>query len=399
MKAIAERRSAPAPRPVKGRVLAALPLAAVLTGGMVGEARAASHEQIVAACREQARPRVVACVQSKRGTASFEALVAACRASVGVPIVKACVQREEQRIAATKGAPPVPPKPAATPVATGAPSAAAVSLPPRTIADITGVLDKEKPDAAKIAALRDAADLAPPKPSETTDLAQFYYDRGNARAQLGRTKDALADGLQALEIGQRGLELRQMQRIRQFVAIQYRANGDLRKALEITRARVKDATDGNRGGRINASRTVAELLIAAGDIGQAETSIGQVAALVQEARGSPHPNWRKSYAIYGRSGLRPSAPAPTRRSGGFCSSHASFSPSRGVAFAPPARAPETTVRNEIDCQTLLLDAGVPVHVGAARDGRDPAVRPPAKRTRKGGHRVETPGASSGHPRR
>ncbi len=38
-----------------------------------------------------------------------------------------------------------------------------------------------------------------------------------------------------------------------------------------------------------------------GDLSQAEAYIRRNTALVQEARGSPHPNWRQSYAIYGRS--------------------------------------------------------------------------------------------------
>ena len=38
-------------------------------------------------------------------------------------------------------------------------------------------------------------------------LAQFYYDRGSARALLARNKDALADGLQALAVGKGAIEL------------------------------------------------------------------------------------------------------------------------------------------------------------------------------------------------
>ena len=38
-----------------------------------------------------------------------------------------------------------------------------------------------------------------------------------------------------------------------------------------------------------------------GDLSQAEAYIRRNTALVQEARGSPHPGWRQSYAVYGRS--------------------------------------------------------------------------------------------------
>jgi hypothetical protein len=67
---------------------------------------AATHEQIVAKCRETARPAVVACVRSKGG--GSEAIIEACRQSVGKPIVYACVMREEQKqaggVAAAAGA-------------------------------------------------------------------------------------------------------------------------------------------------------------------------------------------------------------------------------------------------------------------------------------------------------
>ncbi|HXR26191.1 MAG TPA: hypothetical protein VN742_12565, partial [Candidatus Binataceae bacterium] len=60
---------------------------------LVLPAFAATHEQIIAKCREAARPAVVACVQSKGGGRGNEAIIEACRQSVGKPIVYACVQR------------------------------------------------------------------------------------------------------------------------------------------------------------------------------------------------------------------------------------------------------------------------------------------------------------------
>src|ERR1700722_7539174 len=67
---------------------------------------AATHEQIVAKCRETARPAVVTCVRSKGG--GSEAIIEACRQSVGKPIVYACVLREEQKQAGGVAAPPAP---------------------------------------------------------------------------------------------------------------------------------------------------------------------------------------------------------------------------------------------------------------------------------------------------
>jgi hypothetical protein len=71
--------------------------------------------------------------------------------------------------------------------------------PPRTTADINAILEREKPDPAKIAARKAVADTSPPISATATALAQFYYDRGAARALLGRNRDALDDGLTALD--------------------------------------------------------------------------------------------------------------------------------------------------------------------------------------------------------
>src|ERR1700730_9026331 len=74
---------------------------------LIHPAIAATHEQIVERCRESAHPQVAACVRTKIGArgGDREAAIAACRESVGRPIVMACVLREEQR----QGGRPPPP--------------------------------------------------------------------------------------------------------------------------------------------------------------------------------------------------------------------------------------------------------------------------------------------------
>ena len=79
--------------------------------------------------------------------------------------------------------------------------ARAFVAPPRTIADITAILDSEKPDLKMIAELKADADAVPTGKEAREDLAQFYFDRANARAQLGRLADAIADANKAVETG------------------------------------------------------------------------------------------------------------------------------------------------------------------------------------------------------
>ena len=82
---------------------------------------AATYEQMVEQCREQARPAVVACVHNKGGCGGSGSrfgrgggggpnpeIIEACRASVGKPLVFACVDRLQQRQAAGTPAPAAP---------------------------------------------------------------------------------------------------------------------------------------------------------------------------------------------------------------------------------------------------------------------------------------------------
>jgi CHAT domain-containing protein len=75
------------------------------------------------------------------------------------------------------------------------------TAPPRSIADITAILDEQKPDPTKAAANRAAADRQPPAGAAPGELARFYYDRGLAATELGRTTQRAADFREALKQG------------------------------------------------------------------------------------------------------------------------------------------------------------------------------------------------------
>ena len=275
--------------------------AAILCGA-AGSSLAATHEEIVAACREAARPTMVACMQSKRGQGEHDALLEQCRQSVGIPLVKACVLREEQKEAAGKAAPTAP-KAEAPPLPSDAFSVQPAFVPPpRTTADINAILDREKPDVEKIAARKAEADAAPPTAAAPAALSQFYYDRAAARALLGRNQDALADALQSLDAAKRSGEFGRMTRVMQSVALRYRALGDPKKETETFESIVTAAlAQSKRGATINPLAQLARTALSMGEISQGEAYVRRVEALVQEARGSPNPIWRKAYAVYGQS--------------------------------------------------------------------------------------------------
>ena len=275
---------------------------AIALFGSVCPAAAATHDQIVASCREAARPTMIACMQRSRGEGDHDARFEACRQSVGIPFVKACVLREEQKEAAGKAAPAAPKLESAPPP----PPSDAMALrpsyiaPPRTTADIDAILEREKPDPAKIAARKEAAEASPPATATAAALAQFYYDRGAARALLGRNQDALDDGMKALDAAKKSGEFLRVTRVMQFIGFRYRALGDAKKEGETFDAIASAAAAENkRGAMIDPLANLARSAITSGELSQGEAYVRRVEALVQEARGSPNPGWRKAYAVYG----------------------------------------------------------------------------------------------------
>jgi CHAT domain-containing protein len=270
--------------------------AAVLASLALSSASAATHDQILQMCRERMHPQVMACASAKGLRGDPEAI----RQQCGMVYVRPCVISEEQKQAAHTAAPAAPKDEDAAAPAGAAAVRPVFVAPPRTIADITAILDSEKPNETKIAARQAAADAAPPTGASPAKLAQFYYDRGNARALLARNREALADGQQALAVG-KDIEFRHAWRIRQFVGLQYRSLGDLKEAMAVFDALARDGSKLEaRGSTINALASQARISILLGDSKQADAYARRVEALVQEARGSPNPKWRSYYSIYGR---------------------------------------------------------------------------------------------------
>jgi hypothetical protein len=69
----------------------------------------------------------------------------------------------------------------------------AFTPPPRSTSDVVALLESEKPDAARLAELRAAADAVPPTTLKGAALAKFLFDRAPARNQLGDVAEAIGD--------------------------------------------------------------------------------------------------------------------------------------------------------------------------------------------------------------
>src|ERR1700686_4134624 len=148
--------------------------------------------QAIESCRaSNGKPAYMACKQSG-GT--HEACFGKARS-----IVQSCV-KSAMMAARPKAALFSADKLSAPPIATGKPSSAEIAndaaarlvAPPRTISDISAILDQQKPDPTEIAKLIATADAAVPVSLKGPDLADFYYKRAQARLLLGRS-DSLDD--------------------------------------------------------------------------------------------------------------------------------------------------------------------------------------------------------------
>src|SRR5262245_4222674 len=74
--------------------------------------------------------------------------------------------------------------------------------PPRTINDITAILDQQKRSDPEVSARRQA-DATPPSTTDRATLAEFYFKRGRAAEEIGRAKQEIDDLTKALEYTRR----------------------------------------------------------------------------------------------------------------------------------------------------------------------------------------------------
>jgi len=74
--------------------------------------------------------------------------------------------------------------------------------PPRTITDITAILDQQKPDESYRAAVKARLDETPPLGASATLLTEFYARRPLFALQAGRGMQAVAHAREGVRYGQ-----------------------------------------------------------------------------------------------------------------------------------------------------------------------------------------------------
>jgi CHAT domain-containing protein len=253
-----------------------------------------------------------------------EAAVASCRNSVGTPIVRPCMQgggsmdqcrakaqpammacvtaalnRANGRANVAVGVGDTKARKEAVNLGNALP--AGFVPPPRTIADITAVLDNEKPDPAAIAKLKQEAEAAPEKGASSADLAAFHYYRGSSLSLLGRQEEAIADGEKALGFARSAGDQMLFHRTTQFIGMQRQALGDLKGSLRTYQEMMRATNTMTMDlWHIIAIPGVMQAYLQAGDVQQADGLLRRLTAIMTKARTSGIPGHREQYRIKGR---------------------------------------------------------------------------------------------------
>ena len=276
-----------------------------LSGFQAVPPAALTLEQAKEQCKESVgRALVKSCVMSKGGpgAGALEACIVQ-----ATPQVRACVLRTMNAANGRANvAVPLPPEPRPDPAPAKAGATAQADeqvryvVPPRTIADVTAILDAEKPDPKRFEELKARADAKAPSGGSAEQLGRFYYDRASARAQLGRLADAISDTDKAVEHARNMGDRYLRNRVRQFAGVQYQAAGNPKAAVAVSELLIKDTHEQWKGYQIGVNLRLSAIYVQLGDVAQAEAYLRRNLALIQEARTSGMPLWREAYPLVGQ---------------------------------------------------------------------------------------------------
>jgi CHAT domain-containing protein len=242
--------------------------------------------QAIESCRASSgRPAYMAC---KQGGGTHEACFGKARS-----IVQSCVRRA-MMAAQPKAALFSPDKLAAPPAAGAKPNSAeitndaAVSLvaPPRTVSDITAILDQQKPNPAEAARLTAAAGEAAPAGLKGADLADFYYKRAQARTLIGRG-DALDDAELAVKNASTVDYNNRGSRFEQLLARLLREAGQDKRASALVARQMAAFANKSKGKLFGLNFTLVLGFIKSGDIGKAESYAERNRSLLTESQRWP----------------------------------------------------------------------------------------------------------------
>lgn len=158
--------------------------------------------------------------------------------------------------------------------------------PPRTISDIAAILDQQRPDPAKVAALVAQADAQPQPGMAGAPLAEFLLVRGMAAGELGRNAQRLEDLREAARVAiAAGMSAQRISNILQQQSFAEIFGGSPRAALDLARQRV--AASPNTGLRMGAQMNVIAWAPMTGALDEARAMLPRMEATLADAVNNP----------------------------------------------------------------------------------------------------------------
>jgi CHAT domain-containing protein len=182
----------------------------------------------------------------------------------------------------------------AAPLAPGKPDAADLEkdasarlvAPPRTISDISAILDQQTPDPAAIAKLTSTADAPVPAGLKGAELADLYYKRAQARVLLGRA-DALEDAQLAVNNASSSDYKNLGSRYEQLLMRLLREAGQQKQASALMAKQMAWFANQSKGRLFSLNLATLMGYVRSGDINTAESYAARDRALLTEAQRWP----------------------------------------------------------------------------------------------------------------
>jgi CHAT domain-containing protein len=239
--------------------------------------------QAIENCRASSgKPAYMAC---KQGGGTHEACFGKARA-----IVQSCV-RSAMIAAHPKAALFSPEKLSQSPATAGKPSSAEIAsdasaslvAPPRTISDITAILEQQKPDPAEVAKLAVTADATAPAGIKGADLADFYYKRAQARTLLGRS-DSLDDAELAVSNASSADYKNLGSRYEQLLTRLLREAGQNKRANALVAKQMATFANQSKGKLFGLNYSLVVSFVRSGDTNAAESYAARNRSLLTEAQ-------------------------------------------------------------------------------------------------------------------
>jgi CHAT domain-containing protein len=158
--------------------------------------------------------------------------------------------------------------------------------PPRSIADITAVLESDKPDPAKLARYAAQADAQPPAGASGATLARFYRERAVAASQVGRAEQWITDGKEALRLYTEAHDDSGREAVLNELSAAEGAVGNYTASIDYARQRI-EASAYFAGTQIAAHGGLAGAFAFAGKMADAQAELDQIPALLTRMQNSP----------------------------------------------------------------------------------------------------------------